>query len=474
VLLCSCSLVWALYQVVRMTAGHLGAIVSCMLLVLSAGYLRLSVSVMLAVPSLMFVMLSVYAALRFRRAGRVGWVALSGALLALALGVKMWTAMLIPVVGLAVLAAARDGVAAAPAAGAWRRPLAWWAGGLASSLLILLMATVPLDEIGQLLRPHLDVRGARDFHANTVAFWGHYREDLAIVLLALLGAALVIRRRDRTGAVPAAWAVTATIVLAGHEPLWYHHYLMVSVPLCWLAGIGVSGLGGAVATRDLLSWKGAPTALAWTPLVPVAAAAVLLAAQVPGFLRANFGAWSAPDLRRDRHLIELMRNLSDDGGYVVTDEQVIAFRAGLRVPPELGVTSLKRRWSGHLPDAELVGLLGTYQPQLIYFAGRRIRPTDELVGWLAPRYRHVYGDPWGGVVLIRNDLAPPAMEEIVEAASRFEDCWEAQLNLAEVHARAGRDDEARQGWLRALNAMPEDPDLAPLRRRLTELSHVPE
>ncbi|MHC4653259.1 MAG: ArnT family glycosyltransferase [Planctomycetota bacterium] len=125
VLLCSCVLVWALYQSLRLTAGHLGAVASCVLLVTSAGYLRLSVSVMLATPSLMFAMLSLYAALRYRPDGRAAWLALSGVFLALALGVKMWTGLLVPIVALCVLLAARVG---APAPGGRR----WPGGPLAS------------------------------------------------------------------------------------------------------------------------------------------------------------------------------------------------------------------------------------------------------------------------------------------------------------------------------------------------------
>jgi hypothetical protein len=474
VLLCSCVLVWALYQSLRLTAGHLGAIASCGLLVFSAGYLRLSVSVMLAVPSLMFAMLSVYAVLRYRLAAphQPYWPALSGVCLALAVGVKMWTGMLVPVLALAVLLAVRGSGQGEAAPRAWRRPLAWWTVGFASSVLLLLLVTVPLHEIGQLLSPHLDVRGTRDFHAHTMGFWRHFLDDIAIVLPALVGLVFAIRKRLWMAAVPVAWAGLATIVLAGHEPLWYHHYLMVSVPLCWLAGIAVSELPALFRTGGFGSWKGRRTALAWGLSLPIVVAAALFAWSLPGFVHDNFTMWPTRDTLRDRHLVELMTRLAGDTRCVVTDRQLLPFRAGLRVPPELCVTSLKRRWAGHLSDERLLEQLQAYQPGLVFLSGRRLRLTDALAGWLAPRYRYAYGDPWGGLFLVRNDLADATMPVLVDAAADFEDCWEAQLNLAEVLTREGRHVEAQQALERASRALPDDDGLAPVRHRLSDLTQL--
>ena len=97
VLLCSGVLVWAFYQSVRLTAGHVGAIASSLLLVTSFGYMRLSVSVMLAIPSLMFAMLSVYGMIRYQLSNRTGWLVMSGVCLAFSVFIKMWTLILVAV-----------------------------------------------------------------------------------------------------------------------------------------------------------------------------------------------------------------------------------------------------------------------------------------------------------------------------------------------------------------------------------------
>jgi hypothetical protein len=201
-------------------------------------------------------------------------------------------------------------------------------------------------------------------------------------------------------------------------------------------------------------------------------AAALFAWSLPGFVHDNFTMWPTRDTLRDRHLVELMTRLAGDTRCVVTDRQLLPFRAGLRVPPELCVTSLKRRWAGHLSDERLLEQLQAYQPGLVFLSGRRLRLTDALAGWLAPRYRYAYGDPWGGLFLVRNDLADATMPVLVDAAADFEDCWEAQLNLAEVLTREGRHVEAQQALERASRALPDDDGLAPVRHRLSDLTQL--
>ena len=397
VLLCSCVLLGALYRAVRVTAGVPGAIAACVLLVVSFGYLRLSVSVMLAVPSLMFAMLSICAALQHRSDGRAVWLAVSGVCLALSIFVKMWTIMLIPAVVLA--ARPRD----------WRGPIRWWAGGFVCAAVVLLLATVPLAELGQLVRPHIDVRQAGSFAANTRGFAMLVVGDLFLVILAIVGVVFVIRERSWTLLVPIVWVAVALVVLSGHEPLWRHHYLMLSVPLSWCGGIAV----GRLATRKWLAqcrpWRGAATVRAWGLTLAATIAIGLLAWRVPAVYERDFAAWPSDADIRLRHLLTRMSELPHPTNRVVTDYQILAFRAGLDVPPQLAVTSLKRRWSGGLSDDAIIDVLASYRPDQIVLSGRRILLTEPLLDYLQPRYVQMYGDRSGWLVLIRNDLAPAGM-----------------------------------------------------------------
>ncbi len=371
VLLCSAVLVWAFYQTVRLTAGQFGAIVGSLLLVTSFGYTRLSVSVMLAVPSLMFAMLSIYALVRHHGSGDDRWLAFSGVCLSLSVFVKMWT-LLLAIVVLAAL---------------WRRrrSMLWWGVPFVSVSLLMLLATVPLGEIGQLVRPHVDVRGAADFTPHLRGFGRHFFEDLLLVVPALIGAVLVVCRRRWIGIVPVAWAGLALVVLLRHEPLWYHHYLLVSIPLCWCA---------AFAAAEMASRR------SWPTVVAVACFALHL----PAVYERDVAAWNDLDTTADRAVLEAMSVYADRTRYLMTDRQIHAFRAGLRVPPPLAVTSLKRRWGGHLDDDKLIEILDTWAPEQIFLSGRRLPVTETLVGYLRPRYRLIHADPRGGGLFLRNDL----------------------------------------------------------------------
>jgi len=371
VLLCSGVLVWAFYQSVRLTAGHVGAIASSLLLVTSFGYTRLSVSVMLAIPSLMFAMLSVYGMVRYHLSGQRGWLAMSGVCLALSVFIKMWTLILVAV----LMPAVRDR----------GKTLLWWIVPFASVVLLLLLAMVPLTEFGQLVRPHMLVRGAADFTAHTRAFWGRFIEDIAVVLPALVGVVVVVRRRLWTGAVPVAWAVLAVLVLARHEPLWYHHYLLVSIPMCWCAGF---------VALELTRRCSRPVALV------AAVTAGLFLWHLPDVYRRDVVAWTDRDSAPDREVVKIMRRHADRTRYVMTDRQIFAFRAGLRVPPPLAVTSLKRRWAGQLADGEPTEMFETWRPEQVFLSGRRLPVTPTLIEYLEPRYRFIYQDPRGGGLLV--------------------------------------------------------------------------
>ncbi len=375
VLLCSGVLVWAFHQTVRMTAGRLGAIVATLLLVTSFGYTRLSVSVMLAIPSLMFAMLGVYGLVRHRATGGDGWLAMSGVCLSLSVFVKMW--MLVPAVILVGALLHR------------RRSLLWWGVPFASVSLVILLATVPLGEMGQLVRPHLDVRGAADFSPHLRGFGRHFVEDLLVVVPALIGAGLVLHRRRWIGLVPVAWAALAMVVLLRHEPLWYHHYLLVSIPLCWCAAF--------VAAEVASMRRGLQAAAA---LVAV----TLFALHLPAVYARDVAAWRDRDQTADEAILDAMSANAHRTRYLMTDRQILAFRAGLRVPPPLAVTSLKRRWSGQLGDDELIEILDAWAPEQIFLSGRRLPVTETLVGYLGPRYRLIHVDPRGGALLLRNDL----------------------------------------------------------------------
>ncbi len=472
VLLCSAVLMAALGHAARLTGGNAAALGACALLAGSFGYLRLSSSVMLAVPSLMFAMLSVCLALEHRRHRHFAWLAASAAAMALAVMVKLWTAALVPVALLAMVPGFVPG--------GWRRPTCW-AIVFVAALTAIFPATVPLDQAAQLFSPHLDVRSAGDFHKNTGAFWGHLGDDAGIVLLAAAGAAVALARRRWIGLLPAAWAVLAIAVLAPHKPLWYHHHLLVSIPLCWSGGLAI----GAIASRkwlktvaqaltprgDARAWAASAGAAlpAWGPALPAVAGAALFIGHVSEIHRVGLAPSGGAGAWRDALILGVMQGLAPETRFVLTDRQIVPFRAGLRVPPDMAVTSLKRIWSGNLDEARVLEALEAHRPEQVLLSGRRIPLSPGLVGRLNQAYKPMYHDHSGGGLLVRNDLADRGLELLRQAAAANPGIWEVQLNLGNRLHEAGRAAQSMEAYRRVLEVLPRDEDFDPLREDLVEM-----
>jgi hypothetical protein len=452
VLLCAAVLMGALGHAARITGGNAAAAGACALLAGSFGFARLGSSVMLAVPSLMFAMLSVCMALEHRRRGRRAWVAASAVAMALAALVKLWTLALVPVAMLALV----PGLGRA----AWKPP-AQWAAIFAVAALGLFLAAVPPGAAGQLLGPHLDVRGAEDFHRNTAAFWSRLGGDAGIVLLAVAGAAAAAAGRRRAALVPAAWAAIALAVLAPHQPLWYHHHLLVSIPLCWLGGLAI-GMLAAQPWREIAR----SGFRAWGPALAAAAGAAVFLLRLPDVHRADIDAARQDTAWRDGLSLEIMEGLADDTRWVLTDRQIVPFRAGLRVPPDLAVTSLKRRWSGHMDESRVLAALDAQRPEVVLLSGRRIPLSRRLVARLEETHRPVYHDHTGGGLLVRRDLAERGFDLLEAKSAALATNWEAQLNLANRLHEAGRAVASAEAYRRTLEVLPAGTDYDPLRRDL--------
>jgi hypothetical protein len=88
-----------------------------------------------------------------------------------------------------------------------------------------------------------------------------------------------------------------------------------------------------------------------------------------------------------------------------------AFRAGLPVPPEVAVLSIKRIKSGNITSAQVLQVLKTYTPEQVVLARFRYGlPSvqlydDACMTYLEQHYTKAYDDNWQ-VQYLRNDLWP--------------------------------------------------------------------
>ncbi|MCP4591326.1 MAG: hypothetical protein GY842_11300 [bacterium] len=475
VLGCSAVLAWALYQIVRRSWGHVAALAGVVLLATSYRYLALSAAVMLALPTLMFAMLSFWFLAWYRDHSHPVWLALSGALLAVSLFTKLLALLFAPLIFVAMVGAVWFGRERGEGQARRIGLVAVWCGGFVLTAGVVLLATVPLSELSLLVTPHLDAKEKLSSPGYDRVFTDMVKADYAVGLLGLAGLAQILRRRAWWSLVPVAWALLAYASLYAHRPLWYHHYPLLAIPLCWTAGIGVGALFTRESWKAVLPWRGMRSAAAGGMLVVALVAGTLAAARLPGKMEREY-TYAERYTRmaaNDKYITAVLRQFKDRTDYIVTDRQILAFSAGLIVPPELSVTSVKRMRSGHLSMDRLVELLEEYDPGVVHLSWRkRIPLKPKLNDFLTARYERLYLDPRGDRCYVRRDLADDAVVVLERARDEVPNSSEGHYNLGVRLASVGRYQEAARSLDSSLTLEPTLDGYRVLAPVLARLGHA--
>ena len=237
ILLFSCALFWAAVQYLRAFWGTPHAIVGGLVLILLPSYLRLSVSVMVGLPAIALAMLSFLAMSYWHKDRRKLWLVLSGLALALSVMTKLFTGLLAPLFIAGLIAQEWRGFRRT---GSWRDFLTpgvlWTCGFGITSLLIGLISIYP-DGPSQLTVTHWSAQSTEFRDPTTIA--EYLSESLPAIFLAVIGSVYVIQQGRLTGLYLMAWALAGFLLLSQYSPVWYHHQLLVTIPVAILAGVAV-------------------------------------------------------------------------------------------------------------------------------------------------------------------------------------------------------------------------------------------
>lgn len=433
--------VGAFFNTLILIVGLWPALLATVGLCLSLDFLRLSVSVMQGLPAIALVMLSIYlliqlthpckppqppnsggrkpktriispqnwgargasvmstklftVSLKSPNITRTPWrywkLIVSGVCFGLSLQIKLYTALLLPAcfLHLALGSSLQD----------WRHfkisrlrlGLSWFAACAVAAVAIAYL-THSLS-IAQVLGTHFD--GAAQVSLQREPSWQlllmFLAQDLDYTLLAGVGIFLLIKQRSPLPVLPLVWLFTVWVALTYYQPLWYHYYPLISVPVVWLAAYGltqsfnffrqkqwVKTLGWQNFKRPTLGGIAAGFVLFAIALTPVKLG-------VNAFINHQFVEESKPKFE----VIEKVKALQSSTEWLFTDLPIVAFYTGLKVPPELAVFSTKRIASGSLSDAKLAKILKTYQPQQVLL-GRYPKVKAALAPYLSQHYRKQY------------------------------------------------------------------------------------
>ena len=380
----------ALYQLVRQRSGMAAALTAVFCLLTSPGVLLLSSSVMVEVPAIGTALASAWLLFQWSKRPHWAWILASGALMGLALEIKLTAVMVLPAMLLEIALAS------------WKK-----GGGLAQRRVVssalqwivacgVVFGAVALlwggGSLGPSWRSHTvtqtipGLSSAQDYRFTSDMPLGHLECLIgAAVALVILGR----QKRWRELSFPLALLLTAVAVHSVHKPWWGYYYLHFAVPLAWLAGLATSEVLKAISGRLKARNSGASSLATWKWIGLCAFLALALTVAETRLERA-IGAIRQTPRASDSVVLAKMKQYADRTHWVYVQPVIYPFHAGLAVPPELAVVMLKRYWSGQITPEQIVETCRRYKPeQLLLYQARVGSEWKEL---LQAGYQTAYQD----------------------------------------------------------------------------------
>ncbi len=384
-LLFSAVLIWCFYQIIFLELGKFAALVGAILLFTSWLYIRLSISVMIGIPSLALAMLSIYLLKIYKHKSNNLYLTLSAGCLALSLQTKLFTVFLIPLILFDLLASdnklkgiQKNRIVSFKHIGLWLIVL-----GSVYSLFGVLYQQ--FDNQEQLILTHLKQPQnleVENFH--NLKYLGYMiHQDYDYIFLAFIGIWAIVSQKNKDGLLPFSWLVTSTLILLNHQPLWYHYYPLLAIPICWLAAYGVALLYN-LFSRSL--HKDLQTINIKKILIPFSLIVILISLII---MTPPNPRGSVP---KNLELMKMVEKYKYFTNWVFTDNPMYAFYNDLIVPPEIAVMSYKRINSGDLTFAKMLAILKKYRPEQIILTRwtTQIKKDKNIMDYINVNYFKTY------------------------------------------------------------------------------------
>jgi len=306
-----------------------------------------------------FAMLSIYYVTLYRKLYLKRLLVLSAIFMALSLQTKLFTAFLIPIIILEIIGVKKQK----------NRffPVLLWLGILLVlylSIAIIFFGSNLFLFIQQLYKPHLWVSAFVKPEYGFSTLYGMLYRDYDIILLALIGIFFLIKQKKWLYLFPASWLILAFAMLIKYKPVWQHHYLLLSIPLCWLAAIGFSKCFlAAMKNKKWIRWL-------------ILGAIIFILLRLPFKYNDIIIDLKDKTNTQERKAVELLSGYSRHVRWIFTDMPIFAFYADIPVPPELAVISAKRIFTKNLQPAYLIAVLEKYKPEIILLGRFQNKETE--------------------------------------------------------------------------------------------------
>ncbi len=405
VLLFSTLLVWAGTQFLELTWGKLAAILFLPLIIITPRYLNLSVAVMIGVPAIALAAVSMVFVTLWHQKRSTLWLVLSGFVLALSVLIKLFTGLLAPIFLIGMTLTMYFDRKEKKFSWKILHPALIWGASFAGLGLLMGLALIGPRNVWEIIYPHLMAPSEQYFQDEGFGINVQLQAAVPLILLGLLGAATTVYRRNWLSLYPLAWAAMAYIMFSFYSPVFYHHQLLITVPLAMLAAAG-AGDGILSLIRAVRSSKLFRLEAVWSVVV-LASFIVVTFSYFPGLNnellnRPRFRASGLDATSGKLRVIDKMNEYSSQTHWIVTDLPMYAFRVHKPVPPILATISQKRLSTGSLTEADILSAMEEYKPEQVLMARFTLPALED---YLQKNYTLIYSPEYFRLFL-RNDIKP--------------------------------------------------------------------
>lgn len=403
VLLFSTLLVWSGAQFLQLTWGKLAAILFLPLVIIVPQFFRLSTSVMIGVPSIALAAVAMVFVTLWHQKQRSLWLVLSGFALALSVLIKLFTGFLAPIflVGITIakyLERREEGFSLKIL-----QPALIWSISFGGLAILLGLALVGPQNLWSIIFPHLTAPTTESFQSESFTMNAHLRTAVPLLLLGIFGALVSIYKRNWLMLYPLVWAGLAYILFSFYSPVFYHHQLLITIPITMIAaaivGDGMLTLLHLRRSADLIRLQ---TILGIGALVGFVLVSANYLPRLDKELM-NSPRLSDFSLRATAGKLRVLRTMNeyiDQTNWIMTDMPMYAFRVRRPVPPSLATFSSKRLATGSLTEEDILTAMREYHPEQVLMARFEI---PALEAYLEENYTLVLSVEFFRL-FIRNDL----------------------------------------------------------------------
>ncbi|MEH1938461.1 MAG: glycosyltransferase family 39 protein [Nostoc sp.] len=400
-------LVWSFCQTLRIHLGKIPAIIGTLLLIISCNFLRLSVSVMIGLQSLAMVMLSIFTLSlyqqNFDKEKSKIFIIISGGLLGISLQIKLFTAFLVPLIIFELLQFNFKKRCQGQSKWSIFFDAILWLTAF-SSVFIMIGVFCNSLTYEQLLKSHLDnnVKTAFPIGNSLTLVLSFLLQDFDYLLLAILAIIIIFQKKQWEKSFPIIWLVTGYIVLINHRPVWYHHYLLLSIPLTWLATHGLTLSFDFFQQRRWYS-RFKPSNFKKVTVSGLAAGFVIFSIFVTPIKLGVIILENHKYIEQSQENIQfvnIMLKYKKSTKWVFTDCPIYAFYSGLRVPPEIAVLSNIRIESKSITPKQIISVFETYRPEQVLLCKSKII-RNYLNSYIDEHYLKTYENHLGTHYLLK-------------------------------------------------------------------------